>query len=78
MCFKGLFDEAMFPEELLYEECVFWMFCKKLCMYTGHLQTCNFICRKAYCYTILSACCYIKHREPAPDWFRLYALIVDW
>ncbi len=52
----------------------------KSCVYTLYrpLKDWQFLYRKDYCYTILSACCYIKHCEPAPDWPKLCALIVDW
>ncbi len=80
MCLYSFLDKAMFSEEN-YVKCVRSGCFVKSCVCTGltdHLQTGNFIYRKAYCYTILSACCYRKHCEPAPDWPMLCALIVDW
>jgi hypothetical protein len=81
VCFKGLLDEAMFSEELLYEECVFWMFSKKLCIYRPLIDWQFYIyIAKLIVIPYFLQCCMLlyKHCEPAPDWPRLCALIVDW
>jgi hypothetical protein len=76
--FIRFLDKAMFSEEN-YVKCVRSGCFVKSCVYSGlrgHLQTGNFIYRKAYCYTFCMLL--FKTFEPAPDWPRLCTLIVDW